>query len=385
LICAALLLGALSRTAHAQWQAVTAEPVMSLFGQMPSGSRNTDPFGGGKMDLYLGIDGEKLNLWQGISLKTHGELRGGSEIALVGGAALPVNTSVFTPKHSGTHVAVTGLYLEQEIGTTAVIQLGKINYVDLFQKEMVIGGSGYEGFEHIAFVASPNGLFPAATLGMLSQLTLGATRYTFGVYDPTSILSTSGLGHAFSNGASFYGAFRLSTWVGGLPGSHTLNGFATTREGLDFNNIPYFFLPNNNVQMDKKSPWFASYEFRQLVMQRGTNKEYGWGVYAQLGVSDANPNPIESTFIVAIGGTGLKASRPADRFGLGYFHYGVSDDLIAALPPRILVDQEKGAEMFYSFAVSSHVYIGANLEVVSPLTERDDMAYIMGIRTKVTF
>lgn len=388
MLCAALLLGAaaLPQDAHSQWNAVTADPVISLFGAIPSGSRNTDPVGGGKADLYVGIDGGQLGLWSGIALKTHGELRAGSEYALVSGAAVPINTSLFSPKHSGTHVTVSSLYLQQQIKQAATIQIGKLNYIDDYAKEMVIGGTGYDGFQHIAFVAPPNGLVPPATLGLRAKLSLGATSYTAMVFDPTNSLNTSGLGHAFSNGASFMGAFTLNTMVGGLPGSHQLSGWATTRESIDFNNIPFLILPGNNVQQaEDHSPWFASYEYRQLIMQRGSNKEYGWGVYGQLGISDATVNPIESTLIVAIGGTGLKASRPADRFGIGYFHYGVSDDLVNILQPRVVIDKEKGAEIFYTFAVSSHVNIGADLEIISPLTEHDDLAFIFGLRSKVTF
>ncbi len=75
-------------------------------------------------------------------------------------------------------------------------------------------------------------------------------------------------------------------------------------------------------------------------------------------------------------------SRPWDRFGLGYFYLGLSnDDVVNRLP----VEDEQGFEMFYSYAVTRSLHIAADVQYVNTgLSFRDD-AWIAGLRTFIRF
>ena len=111
-----------------------------------------------------------------------------------------------------------------------------------------------------------------------------------------------------------------------------------------------------------------SYTFTQNLVQRvpAQPMTQSWGLFGQVGFSDANPNPIGAHGYLGFGGTSLLANRPLDRFGVAYFWLSLSDELRRPIN-EILgagVRTERGGEMFYNYAVRPWLRLTPNLQIV---------------------
>src|ERR1700730_7392579 len=92
--------------------------------------------------------------------------------------------------------------------------------------------------------------------------------------------------------------------------------------------IPQILLPPISQDIEKKDGyWFLSYSFQQYLVQNSSNPAEGWGIFGQIAVSDGNPNPIQWSGFIGLGGTSFIPDRPEDRFGIAYFHNGLSGHL----------------------------------------------------------
>ena len=101
-------------------------------------------------------------------------------------------------------------------------------------------------------------------------------------------------------------------------------------------------------------------------------------------VSDGNPNYVQRSIIVGVGGTGLFNGRERDSFGLGYFYYNLSDALQESLAPTFgKLGDEQGVSAYYSYAVTPWLYLSGDLQYVSP--PRSPNAFIAGIRANIRF
>ena len=97
---------------------------------------------------------------------------------------------------------------------------------------------------------------------------------------------------------------------------------------------------------------------------------YGLRESSGLGLSDGDPNPVEWFASVLLGGRGIIESRPWDRFGIGYYYLGLSDE---GLVDRLPVDDEQAVETFYSVAVTRAIQVAASIQYVDTgLNLRDD-------------
>ena len=85
-----------------------------------------------------------------------------------------------------------------------------------------------------------------------------------------------------------------------------------------------------------------------------------------------------------MGGTGLIPGRSRDNWGVGYYYAAPSNDL-KDLPGSIQkIRDEQGVEMFYNFAVTPWLVLGADLQIIKP-SLADDTAVFSGLRTVIKF
>jgi len=84
--------------------------------------------------------------------------------------------------------------------------------------------------------------------------------------------------------------------------------------------------------------------------------------------NDGNPNLMKWTTFFGVGGSSFISGRPDNRFGLAYFHIGVSSALKDELAPVNLKD-ESGVEVFYNVAMTPWFRI-TDVEEGDPNPER---------------
>ena len=70
---------------------------------------------GGRNDYFLNLDGEKLGLWNGVSVTLHGETRYGESVNSIAGTLLAPNLLLALPQPSGSVTALTGVTFTQNV------------------------------------------------------------------------------------------------------------------------------------------------------------------------------------------------------------------------------------------------------------------------------
>ena len=98
-------------------------------------------------------------------------------------------------------------------------------------------------------------------------------------------------------------------------------------------------------------------------------------------------------YSVGVGGTGMFAERPHDRFGVGYYYLDIrSPTLEGLLNSRSFFRDEWGFEAFYSVALTPWLLLTPDVQVVGPAQKREfrtrenvATAVVLGFRAQVVF
>jgi porin len=88
-----------------------------------------------------------------------------------------------------------------------------------------------------------------------------------------------------------------------------------------------------------------------------------------------------------LGGSSVFRRRNLDRFGVGYFNYGLSDVLKNALlapPLGLRVGNEAGAEVFYNYALTRWLRVTADMQVLPPTIDGRKTLVFGALRLKVS-
>lgn len=339
-----------------------------------------------KFDLYLNVDTAKAHLWRGGGIGAHMEIRYGN--AATGLHLFPTNTALYSPSTGPNHPVLTSLYLTQKIGETSSLIFGKINTIDLLAASPFLGGRGLDGFMHIAFAAPPSGVTPVSTYGVIAKTQIKKAGFTFFVFDPKN--QTASNTQPFKEGVNFNVTAALPTRSFGHNATHSFSGTFSTQSKTDLDDLPQLLLPPENRQIGtRRGPFCIYYQYEQYLHQDIKNPAEGWGLFARVGIADGNPNTLQNLFLAGLGGTGLIGGRKLDRFGVGYFRYGISNALKNALiaPPVLLrINNESGAEIFYNYAVTRSFRLTADLQILPPTIATKDTTLVFGaLRAKISF
>jgi porin len=84
-----------------------------------------------------------------------------------------------------------------------------------------------------------------------------------------------------------------------------------------------------------------------------------------------------------LGGNSRLPGREDDRFGIGWYYLGISDELGPVLAG--LLDEGQGVELYYDIAISERCRLALDLQVVEPNAVGADTALVPGIRSHVEF
>ena len=336
----------------------------------------------GRFDGFIDVDSSKLGLWEGGGLHTHMEYRYGESDAFRGGAFLPVNTAEVLPLGASKEFVVTSIYLTQRFGELGSLLLGKINVVDLLAADPFFGGWGILRFMNVAFVAPPTGVLPPVIYGGIVTVKTLPIKWTFMAYDPNDRTREYWPKGLFSDGITFSLSASIAGKVAGRTTSFAVTGTYSTKAETNLSEV---LLPDD-LRTDKKKGFYCvSFQLNHFLYESTAHPGTGWGLFAKGGLTDGNPNPIQSFCTGGLGGQGLIPGREQDGFGVGYFYYKFSDDLQEAVRPFIEFRDEQGLEVFYNCALTSWLHLTADLQVIRPADPTRDNAVVAGIRTNIRF
>jgi porin len=235
------------------------------------------------------------------------------------------------------------------------------------------------------FAAPPSGITPPSIFGGLLSMPMGASTLTLGVWDPASAINRSGIEDAFETGVAGMASLSVPTHFGGKLGIHTMTVQATSIEGLDLNDIPDILLPPESevVLGQAQGGVMVRYALSQYLWQDPDNPKRGWGVFAQAGVWEDNPLPFQWGMIVGLTGSAPIASRPNDRFGVGYYRISLSPPLRNGLAPVLELGDEQGVEAFYTLRFGEHVQLTFDAQYIDPFIRDLDDSVFLGARLRL--
>lgn len=351
-----------------------------------AGDGDGGPKFSGKVDGYIVVDGRDLGLWDGFSINAHPEVFYGRTFNAAGmGTLLPLNTSMYRGNGKEDDIDLS-LNFTQKFGK-ASLTLGKISMFEKAAGTPIAGGGGLDGFQHLQLAAPVSFNTPPYVFGGLLSVPFEGASFTLGVWDADDVTGRSGFEHPFERGIDVVGTLTIPVTIGGRQGFYGLTVGGTTADSLDLNDIPEIILPpvGGTVVSQKEGGWQVKFAFQQYVWQDEANPQRGWGLFGYASLWDGNPTLARWSMAFGAAGSSPIASRPLDRFGLGYFYFKPSDALIRGLEPVVELGSEQGAEAFYTLAITRNFLVTANLQLVDPATRINSTAIVGGLRTSLRF
>ncbi|WP_077406798.1 carbohydrate porin [Microbulbifer agarilyticus] len=351
---------------------------------------------GGKGDLIINVDLAKAGLWRGLSLNAHQEwLYGEDANDPESGALFPFNTAMAFPRLGGGDQELT-LTLSQSFGERGGISIGKFNMLDAAAKKPLTGGGGLNTFLNTALAAPITGVTPPYLFGVIGKLKAEHAGFTLMVYDPRNAQDYDVIRHPFRDGTTTSLSVTFPVTISGQKAFYGVRGVYSSKQGLDLATIPALIdLPEAAESiLTKDGYWYLSTRVQQYLYHYPESPDIGWGLFAEGAISDGNPNPLKWHFIAGLGGQGLFPSRTQDHWGIGYFKYGLSDDLVrglakvgASMPfdPTFFIEDEEGLEAFYNLFVTPWLRITADLQRVHPHETSRDNATVGAVRVQLRF
>jgi len=357
---------------------------------------------GGKTDGFLKIEPAKFGVLRGFTLETQYEHYFGLDVNRQDDALLAVNTAQAYLRAGGYHSALS-LVASQKIDENLSISVGKFNLLTMASKTPLIGGGGLNTFMNRAFALPSTGvaytsamggpgdrvvLSPPYSLGGQVELKYEPYEFDFYLVDPRSAQSPRVIQRPFEVGVAFGAGVKVNSKMLDLNGSHTFRGAYSNANGINLSSVNEF---NGNIRsingsMTKNGYYFASYLMTQNIYQSTVDPEKSWGLFALYTISDGNPNPIKWSMFSGLAGNNLMLSREEDRWGIGFYHFGVSQQLLTSLQqindPR---RSESGVEAFYNIALNRFSYLSADLQIISPWVANRPIETISAIRMQSRF
>lgn len=371
--------------ARTRWEqaGVSVEAELTGFAnQLASGDGNDDVATTGRLDVFVDLSSDKLGWWSGGLIRTHSEIRSGDARSNFGGALLPSNTGALLPSGEDNRLVMTSLYLAQAVGKSNALLVGKINMLDLLDGDPVLGGGGTQRFQHIAFVAPPNGIVPATIMGAVFVHGAKPVSWTFMVMDPHDRAEDYWVEGLFEDGVN---VSIGPTWSGTWAGRRATVGLTLAYSTARGRNLEEVLLPPGLQTGDKKGSYnialATTYRLKNSKAQEGK----GLDLYAQAATADGNPNPIQGSVTVGMAGHGMSERRPRDSFGVGAFWFDFSDDLQSSITPLVDFRDEAGLEAWYSFSVAPWFDVTADVQWLDPASGNRSSAVMVGLRGRVVF
>ena len=363
------------------------------------GGVNSEWENGGRGNLLFKADTGKLGLWPGGSLTVEVEGLFGKNVNGRNHALSPVDTNSLFPIPSSEEVAIPALNFTQFLSPYGGIVIGKLDTAGAGDANEFADGKGDSQFMNTAFNLNPALMLttPYSTLG--AAIIIAPTKdphaalVTVSALSATGDASKSGFNELSSGSVSYGAEARVRTDFFGKTGHQLLGGIYSNK---DFASIDQRLNIDPELRSieTKTDSWAAYYNFDQYLLEPVKGSGKGVGIFGRIAATDGNPNLVHYFYSLGVGGKGMSASRPHDRFGIGWYYMDIaSPTFTGPLGTREFLRDEQGVEAYYSIALTpwAHVtpniqYIkGAQKQKIAPPHENLDNATIVGVRMQLLF
>ncbi len=295
----------------------------------------------------------------------------------------PTNVGLLTPVYGEAAVDVT-YSLTKKFTRGGSLTFGKLNLVDTTTATPLVEGGGREGFQHLQ-LATPMTVFsPPVAFGALMSVPIGRNILTGAILHPDNSSGRALPTRSLDDGLSGFVGVTVPLTIGGQPGFQGLKLIWTTRNQLDFGDTALILVPGAEFG-ETDGGTAVQYTFQQYIVSNPAVRGAGWGVFGQATVWSEDSSPVDWAASLGITGTSPIKGRSNDRFGFGVFTASPNDDLIIGLAPIFSLEEEDGAEAFYTFALIGSLRVTVNAQMVDPAIKEADDIVTIGLRARVTF
>ncbi len=350
----------------------------------------------GNVDYTLNINTDKLGLWPGGFFKFEGVSSFGTSLNDQVGAIVPTNIAslypTFNQAGSGLMQASYTQFLSPQFGVT----MGKMNLFEFTPTEFY--GDYRTQFMNtglninLAFAMAPISAYGGGVLLPTPDINLMAL-----ALDANGTPTNNDISKAFDNGVTMVSAAHIKIKPFGLVGHQGVSGLWSDKPRFSLDQDPdnlnrallqerYPILGNPGSMLErilikyfpqllipveaankKNSTWTVVYSFDQYFWQPNGDPKRGIGLFFSFGASDGNPNPIQYSYLMGIGGKGVFSMRPHDSFGIGWARSQFSAQFVPLLRDRLGLglDHEDAIEMYYTAAITPWLNVSPNLQVIN--------------------
>jgi porin len=335
---------------------------------------------GGRGDIILNLDSQKLGLWPGAFLNLEADGNWASAVNANTGALMPVNNSQILPL-PGENFDLISLNFSQFLSPYFGLTFGKYATITATSGDMneFAHGKGDTQFMNMALNFNPLMALtvPYSTLGtgliVLPTKDPKEAIVTVMVLQANGQPNTSGFGDLDGNKITLAAEGRVRTDFFNLTG-HQL--FGTTFSNKKFTSIDQRLgsIVETRALDGKKGSWNLYYNFDQYLYEPKKGADRGVGLFGRLSVSDGDPNLMKFFGSFGVGGKGVFDSRPQDQFGLGYYFINIANPTIQGpLQTRSFLRDEHGFEAYYNFAITPWLKLTPDIQIVRG-AQKDEIA-----------
>lgn len=337
-----------------------------------SGGRTHSGEYGGRGDMTMTVDTGKLGLWNGGFLTVEVEGNWGKGANLNSGSLMPVNTSQILPISGSTAIAVPAVNYAQFFSPNLGVIIGKLDVFGADANEFAHGkyGKGDTQFMNLAFNINPLTLFGSPYTPLVAGPVILPTGNPEDVRIELLVLTTSGKANSagFDNvradDLSLFGEARVRTDFFGMTGHQLIGGVATDKKRKSIDQR-LSLEPGTTTLATKNGAWTAYYNFDQYFYEPVKGSGNGVGAFGRFGVSDGSPNFMHYFYSFGVGGKGVFAGRPDDRFGVGWYYININNpELETPFGTFQFLRDEQGIEAFYSFALTPWAQLTPDVQVI---------------------
>jgi porin len=362
-----------------------ADSTNFLFGNTTGGVQRAADFGG-HGDYVMLIDGEKLGIQDGLSLKIRAEHRYGQTIVSDVGCFISPTLTADLPVFGSDQLYLTNFLLTQTVGDSLAVYAGKMDTLD-GDMNAYAHGRGKTQFSNMAFVFNPivGATVPYSTLGAgFVILREKVPLLTFSILNSTDTTNTSGFKQLFNDGVLLSASLRLPTQLLGMSGHHLLGA---TWNSQNYTSISEAYIEYPNVAIPTtRGSWSLFWNFDQPLVTFSDDTARGWGTFGRAGIADDNTSPLAWFLSFGIGGDSPLVSRPADTFGVGWYYGGTSNKIGPLITAQYgPIGNGEGVECFYNIQLTEAIRLTPDLQVIVPALEDIGTALVIGVRAQLIF
>jgi porin len=334
-------------------------------------------FNGGQLQI-------RLEHWYGqygnVSLNT------GAFAPAVLAAELPP-----VPNDPGIPV-LTGLAWTQPLSERLVVYFGKTSGIGAADQNLFAGGDGTDQFSNMALLESPALLLGIPYSSFSAGLSCSYERFEHiaYLYDATDRTADFlNVGDLFSQGVIVGSELRSKTNLFGLPGQHHVGAVwkHVPLTDLAFAEPPPGVYPDPAVPGSPtlKNSFTLYYGFDQFLV-RFLDDDRGWGLFGRASISDGNPTPVRYFLSVGFGGDSRLRPDKNDRWGIGWYYVGVSNQFGPVPQAEYGPRDGTGVELYYNIQVTTRLNLTPDIQLMRPeASALADRAFVYGLRANLSW